>query len=178
MINVTKLVEDFLDTWPFADFGPAHIVLGDDNYDDSNILWCIKLLRHILYNDKADQEIVDLARDIDYKKEHSDEELRATLEFLTQLLMVPENERFEAWDAAPKVEMTPAEIEAHLKELVNDVIDCGDPHHLDEALNQLTTFWFKHIDRVKWAVWHGEDPMQNDVIRMMPMPSYDVPENE
>lgn len=72
--SVYDACEAFLDSFPSAEFGPAHIVLGDDNVKDSHIQWCL--------------ENFEL-----YSEGHSQEELEATKTFLVGLLAIPEEER-------------------------------------------------------------------------------------
>jgi hypothetical protein len=33
--------EQFQERWPLSDYGPAHIVIADNNYEDENLQWCI-----------------------------------------------------------------------------------------------------------------------------------------
>lgn len=72
--NVYDACEAFLEEWPSAEFGPAHIVLADDNVEDHHIQRCL--------------ENFEL-----YSEGHSQEELEATKTFLTELLAIPELER-------------------------------------------------------------------------------------
>lgn len=43
--SITKVAYDFteafLEKWPSSDYGPAHIVIADNNYEDENIQWCL-----------------------------------------------------------------------------------------------------------------------------------------
>lgn len=64
-------ISAFLGVWPNAEFGPAHIVLGDDNIEDENIQWCL---------DNWET----------YKRDHPEDELNATRVFLHELLQIPE----------------------------------------------------------------------------------------
>ena len=47
MCNVRR-IDDFVEEWPSAEYGPGHIVLGDANVGDGNIDWCLSLLDSLL----------------------------------------------------------------------------------------------------------------------------------
>ena len=58
-------IEAFLTTWPGAEFGPAHVVLGDDNVEDHFIEYCLGYARAALYHDAS----IDLANSVKFQKE-------------------------------------------------------------------------------------------------------------
>jgi len=89
-------IEGFLEKWPCADSGPAHIVLDDDNLLDGHIKWCIGLARAALSKNPDDLRDADDVRLMDMLDWHADsdrEELKATIAFLEELLLIPEDER-------------------------------------------------------------------------------------
>lgn len=90
-------IECFLESYPNAEFGPAHIVLSDDNVLDAHIKWCLGLAKAALSRNPND--LFDLPSDIDtmnhhdwYSEENPDE-LQATVTFLEELLQIPEDVR-------------------------------------------------------------------------------------
>jgi len=72
--KVFDAILDFDEKWPRAAYGPAHIVIGDQNVDDECIQWCL-----------------------DHWNEHTEpgreEEYEATKAFLRELLTWPIEER-------------------------------------------------------------------------------------
>lgn len=72
----------FLDRWPASEFGPAHIVVSDENFGDGHIVWCQGILHAIRYARKEQR-----GRDpIELYKNLSDAELEATDRLLSYLL--------------------------------------------------------------------------------------------
>jgi hypothetical protein len=69
----------FVFKWPSAPFGPAHIVIDDQNADDESIQWCL---------DHWDE----YAGDEDERARRADE-YAATKAFLSDLLTWPTDER-------------------------------------------------------------------------------------
>lgn len=87
----------FLKEWPCAEFGPAHIVLGDYNLKDAHIRWCLGLTRAAISHDAGDlyegaSDIAYMER-VDWYKDEPIDELVATAEFLEKLLVIPEGAR-------------------------------------------------------------------------------------
>lgn len=72
-------IEAFVELWPGSEFGPAHIVLADDNVGNGNIEFCLRQIARYHPND--------------YGTDHSPEELAATEKFLRELLAIPEGVR-------------------------------------------------------------------------------------
>jgi hypothetical protein len=68
---------EFVAKWPGSEFGPAHLVLEDSNFDDRCILYCVRTA------------FKELAR------KPNDPELVATLVFLLKLSEEPEGNREE-----------------------------------------------------------------------------------
>lgn len=66
---------EFIAKWPGSEFGPAHIVLDDSNFDDRSILFCLR------------EAFKELAR------APNDPQLVATLVFLLKLSEDPEEDR-------------------------------------------------------------------------------------
>jgi len=115
MTKTTNLIREFLEEWPDAEFGPAHIVLSDDNLEDGCITWCVALCKAALSGQASDlqnptemrpQLQVDtmtfkdvesgdlkLMEAVNWYRDHDREELTATVAFLEQLLTIPEAER-------------------------------------------------------------------------------------
>ena len=90
-------IEAFLEVYPQASWGPAHLVLDDDNVDDYNIKWCLGLAKAALSHDPNDlfdpeEDIINMNR-MDWYEDEDPQELQATVEFLERLLEIPENVR-------------------------------------------------------------------------------------
>lgn len=66
-------IEAFLERWPGAEWGPAHIVLSDYNLESDFIEFCLKA--------------IDSYNNDDYGEPHSPEELEETKAFLLELLI-------------------------------------------------------------------------------------------
>lgn len=95
-------IEAFLDEYPSAEFGPAHIVLSDDNVDDGSIKWCLGLTKAALSGSPDDlfilkgdtkQGQIDFMNKMDWYSEDDREDLGATVKFLEELLLIPEDIR-------------------------------------------------------------------------------------
>jgi hypothetical protein len=90
-------IEAFLEQYPDAEHGPAHIVLGDDNVEDGHIEWCLALARAALSGNKDDLPLRSrYDNETDWIALYSDcdrDALRATIVFLNELLTIPEEER-------------------------------------------------------------------------------------
>lgn len=71
----------FYDLYPEADFGPAHIVIGDDNLEDHHILYCLEKWDKMIAEHDVPRDPVDLA---------------AAWCWLKYLLTFPESERLTA----------------------------------------------------------------------------------
>ena len=90
-------IEQFLESYPDAEFGPAHVVLSDDNVGDVHIKWCLGLAKSAL--SKNANDLTDLPDDInfmdrlDWYSDNDPESLQATVEFLEELLKIPEDIR-------------------------------------------------------------------------------------
>lgn len=105
----------FLKEWPDAEYGPGHIALSDYNLSDVHIRWCVSLCRAALSGKVSDLEQPYVMRDqlqlanmsfqkvesgdvalmdkVGWYRDHDRDELTATITFLEQLLLIPENER-------------------------------------------------------------------------------------
>lgn len=90
-----NLIDEFLKLWPQAEFGPAHIVLGDDNVEDCHITWCISIANAVINDnqDGCDADAIEVLESCSWYKDHEKEELVATVAFLEKLLKIPEDER-------------------------------------------------------------------------------------
>jgi hypothetical protein len=86
-IDVQKLCDNFLDEWPMAEYGPAHITLADGNFEDGHLLYCIKETFKAIRKDKENNELWE------------------TFAFLMMLVDIPENERLEPEDEAEEMEI-------------------------------------------------------------------------
>ncbi len=73
-------IDRFLEEWPDAEYGPAHIVLSDCNLEDVHIDFCLAEF------DKDDEHI------------YWPGELEATRAFLSELRALPEDQRTEPGD--------------------------------------------------------------------------------
>jgi len=95
--SVTESIEAFLDLWPHAEFGPAHIVLSDENLGDGHIRWCLGLARAALSGNPNDLEDppddVSFMDSVNWYCSNDRDELAATILFLEQLLTIPEAQR-------------------------------------------------------------------------------------
>lgn len=83
---VLRLIKAFVEVWPGSDYGPAHIVLSDDNLLDDNLSFCYELIQGLL------ESRSQLKLDDDYKG-HSTRELAATSSLLDILRLIPEEWR-------------------------------------------------------------------------------------
>jgi hypothetical protein len=88
-------IEAFAKRWWNSQFGPAHIVIADDNVGDDHILMCIRLAEAALSKDMSGLSEWEMGS---YTAchgwdDHDPEELEATIEFLKLLLLVPEEGR-------------------------------------------------------------------------------------
>lgn len=88
------MIDKFLQEYPDAEWGPAHIVLSDYNLGDDSIKWCRSLIDELFRTGQ-----------VDYGKPHgihkydnANDELIATDEFLVKLLEIPEAERDDWMD--------------------------------------------------------------------------------
>lgn len=88
-----KILE-FLDEFPQAEFGPAHIVVADCNVDNGNIRGCLKRIHKMIVKGQTDRKD-DTGHPIyEYKgMVQSYWDLFAASLFLTELLLIPEKER-------------------------------------------------------------------------------------
>lgn len=80
-----KKVDRFLEQYPNAEYGPAHVVLSDYNFEDEWLNSCMTGLEFAMQMIESGQES---------RPSHSIEELFATLNFLRELKATPEDERF------------------------------------------------------------------------------------
>jgi len=103
---VLASIHDFLQAWPDAEFGPAHIVLSDHNLEDEHVRWCLGLARAAISRAPEDLYRTDdlpfMVR-MDWYHRCVREELAATVIFLEQLLNIPEPLRvaeieLDPWD--------------------------------------------------------------------------------
>lgn len=91
-MTAIEQIDAFLEEWPDAEFGPAHIVLSDHNLADCHIRWCQELARSALsfVSSPEDRQLLD---DVDWYRRQDRDEMAATIVFLNQLLTIPEAER-------------------------------------------------------------------------------------
>lgn len=87
-------IEAFVLAYPQAEFGPAHIVLADDNVDNGNIQESLKFTHAVLSGDMTgcndwQQRLIQSGAYID----NNPDELAATCVFLEYLLTIPEDDR-------------------------------------------------------------------------------------
>ena len=91
------LIDAFLDAYPQAASGPAHIVVDDLNLEDEHIRWCLGLTKAALSHNPLDlqepAEDVALMDEMVWYGDHAPDELRATVAVLEALLAIPEAER-------------------------------------------------------------------------------------
>jgi hypothetical protein len=90
-------IEAFLEKYPQASWGPAHVVLEDDNTDDYNIKWSLGLAKAALSHDSNDlfhpEEDIITMNKMEWYEDEDPKELQATVAFLEELLEIPENVR-------------------------------------------------------------------------------------
>ena len=95
-------IEAFCEKWPHAEFGPAHLVLGDDNVEDYYLCLCLRLAKASLGKKKAIGGVfcdiyrssdIRMLDSCDWYENHDEDELQATIAFLEELLEVPEDVR-------------------------------------------------------------------------------------
>jgi hypothetical protein len=78
---VLAFVEAFTNVWEGSEFGPAHIVLSDYNLIDEHLDWTRQNVLRVL------------TEQWDSFGDHEIDELRATLQFLRLLKLIPEDWR-------------------------------------------------------------------------------------
>lgn len=81
-----NMIDAFLEKWPNAEWGPAHVVLSDYNLENEWLDSCMKSLEFAMQTIESGQHNGYLAERLD--------ELFATLNFLQELKAIPESERF------------------------------------------------------------------------------------
>lgn len=89
-------ITGFIEKYPDAEFGPAHIVLGDCNVGDGHLKWCLGLAKASLSRNPNDcymPEDVNFLDGIRWYEDQDPESLKATVEFLEKLLLTPEDVR-------------------------------------------------------------------------------------
>ena len=90
-------VDAFLEKYPMAAYGPAHIVLDDYNMMDGHIKWCLGLAKAALSKNASD--LFDIEDDLDFMNrlnwyaDDDPETLQETVLFLEELLAIPEDIR-------------------------------------------------------------------------------------
>ena len=93
-----KYIESLLDKWPWAAYGPGHIVFDDYNIDDPCIKSCIDMALLALGEEpEYGQYEPDHYGYWLYEENHTPAELTATLDALRYLLTHWREER-ETWD--------------------------------------------------------------------------------
>ena len=96
-----RTIDEFLDEWPDAEFGPAHIVLSDGNVEDHHVDWCLGLLGVVLDGEPWLDPSPHPFSPAMYMEEDSPgtrEEWLATREYLRELRSVPVEERERLYD--------------------------------------------------------------------------------
>lgn len=86
-----NFTEAFSALFPEAEFGPAHIVIGDDNVDDYNVDYCLERTKAALGRPGVDDDYASEMKRM--YKDHDRAELEATLLFLEILKLIPEDDR-------------------------------------------------------------------------------------
>lgn len=84
-------INEFLQKWPDADFGPAHVVVSDYNLENSNIDFAMR---------ETSREFVNVFYGFpgNTATYHSVMELMDTLGLLIELYDMPEDQRWEGID--------------------------------------------------------------------------------
>jgi hypothetical protein len=75
--QMQAIVDEFRKAWPNAEFGPAHIVIADGNFEAGHLSWCDGIIYAV--QEERRQGGKTLYAD------HSDNELEATHRLLTLL---------------------------------------------------------------------------------------------
>lgn len=89
-------IKYFLEKYPNAEFGPAHIVLSDLNVGNESIKWVLGLTKAALTGNPSDLYEEDERNsnvDVERYPDHSREELWGTVKILFELLEIPEEDR-------------------------------------------------------------------------------------
>lgn len=99
MCSVAK-IERFREQWPDSDYGPAHILIVDKNIEDDHIDWCIKICGAVLSHSSEGlpPKEIKMLNDVNWWADHEREEVEATLAFLREYRMIPEDARVEPGD--------------------------------------------------------------------------------
>ena len=96
-IELQEKIEAFLEIWPNAEFGPAHIVLSDYNLRNVDIIWSINLIHAALAKSMdgldLDERDLELLQALNWYSDCTKDELKATQSFLNELLQIPEDIR-------------------------------------------------------------------------------------
>lgn len=79
-----QLIDRFLARWPNAEWGPAHIILSDYNLEDHWFEGVMSSLEFAMQQIEGGENT---------EATHSVDELFATLQFLRELRMIPEDDR-------------------------------------------------------------------------------------
>lgn len=97
--EVESLIEEFLEQYYNASWGPAHIALEDYNLYDDQIEWCMSLIDGVLlYRSGNNKEAIaqknrEILERLDWYADHEYAELVATHMFLRRLLTISEDVR-------------------------------------------------------------------------------------
>jgi hypothetical protein len=82
------MVKEFLEKWPDAAYGPAHVVLADMNTEPELMRWCLHLTEGCLW--MLDYGFVANSKRLRRMTKHKREELVATRDVLRKMLGEPE----------------------------------------------------------------------------------------
>jgi hypothetical protein len=77
--QMQAIIIDFMAAWPDAEFGPAHIVIADENFDNGHLAWCDGIIYAVQEERKCGGRLL--------YPEHSDNEIEATRRLLALLMM-------------------------------------------------------------------------------------------
>jgi hypothetical protein len=89
-------MHDFIAKHPDVTWGPGHIVFEDDNILDCHLQWCIELAKAALSHDPkdlSDPDDIELMENVCWYEDCRVGDLRATIQFLEELLKIPEEDR-------------------------------------------------------------------------------------
>src|SRR5688572_26663473 len=90
--KAAAMLREFVEKWPNSPWGPFHIVIDDYNLGDYHINWCIQLTEAFL-GGEDEFDGLDPGYFAEVRKNHSEEELVASIALARELLKIPEDER-------------------------------------------------------------------------------------
>jgi len=89
--------DEFLEEYPHARFGPAHIVVEDNNLENHNLNFCLVRCYEALDRDftkGVPQYYIHATQELGISEEAYNREMRDTIMLLGKISLVPDNQRY------------------------------------------------------------------------------------